>query len=150
MGIKIDSDLVKGLFGSEVRLVVEVLVLMLRTFPRLLLGDLGLEELAICSVLVLAILLLQILHLVHIVEGRVELMLFSFASLLNIVDLLVEALESLLVDFADRFERVGALVHPVVVNAERTLGAHEFRNGRVVVVRNSFAIEGHLDVRKLI
>ena len=132
------------------RLVVEMLVLMLRIFPRLLLGDLGLEELAIRPVLVLAILLLQILHLVHVVEGRVKLMLFSFTSLLDIVDLLVEALEGQLVNFADSFERVGALVHPVVVDAERTLRTHEFRNGRVVVVRNSFAIEGHFDVRKLI
>ena len=142
--------MVKCLFGAEVRLVVEVLVLVLRIFPRLLLGDLGLEELAIRPVLVLAILLLKILHLVHVVEGRVKLMLFGFASLLDIVDLLVEALEGLLVDFADGLERVGALVHPVVVDAERTLGPHEFRNGRMVVVRNSFAIEGHFDVRKLV
>ena len=119
--LQIDLNLIKSLFGAEVRLVVELLVLVLRIFPLLLFSDLVLNEFPIGSVLVLAILLLEVLHAVHVVKCRVELMLFGFTRLLHTVDLVVESLQGLLVYLTDRVERVGTFMNSMVVNCERTL-----------------------------
>ena len=119
--LQIDLNLIKSLFGAEVRLVVELLVLVLRIFPLLLFSDLVLNEFPVGSVLVLAILLLEVLHAVHVVQRRVELMLFGFTRLLHTVDLVVESLQGLLVYLTDRVERVGTFMNSMVVNCERTL-----------------------------
>lgn len=102
-------------------LVVHMLILMLGTFPLLLLSDLVLKEFAIGSVLVFAILLFKVLHAVHIVQCRVELMLFSLTRPLHIINLVMESLQGLLIHLTDRFKRVSTLVNSVIVNCERTL-----------------------------
>ena len=132
--LQIDFNLIEGLFGAEVRLVVELLVLVLRIFPLLLFCDLVLNELPVRPVLVLAILLLEVLHAVHVVQRRVELVLFRLARLLHAIDLVVESLQSLLVYLTDRVERVGTFVHSMVIHCERTLRAHEFGHRRVVIL----------------
>ena len=119
-------------------------------FRLLFLSDLVLKEFAVGSVLVLAILLLEVLHAIHVVQRRVELMLLSLTRPLHVINLVVETLQRLLVHLANRFKRVGSFVNSVVINCERTLRAHEFRNGRVVVMRNFFAIQGHFNVRQLV
>ena len=148
--LQIDLNLIESLLGAEVRLVVEMLVLVLRTFPLLLFSDLVLNEFPVGTVLVLAILLLEVLHAVHVVQRRVELMLFGFTRLLHTVDLVVESLQGLLVYLTDCVERVGTFMNSMIINCERTLRAHEFGNCRVVVLRDFFAVQGHLHVRKLI
>lgn len=119
--LKIDSNLVKCLFRAKMWLVVHMLILMLGTFPLLLLSDLVLKEFAIGSVLVFAILLFKVLHAVHIVQCRVELMLFSLTRPLHIINLVMESLQGLLIHLTDRFKRVSTLVNSVIVYCERTL-----------------------------
>ena len=150
LSLQIDLNLIKSLFWAKVRLIVKMLKLVLRSFPLLLFSDLVLNEFPVGSVLVLAILLLEVLHAVHVVQRRVELMLLSFTRLLHTIDLVVEPLQGLLVYLANRVERVVTFVNSVVVNCERSLRAHKFRNRRVVVFRDFFAIQGHLYVRKLV
>lgn len=77
-------------------------------------------------------------------------LLLSLTSFLHVSYLFVEALQGLLVDLADGVERVGSLVHAVVVHCEWALRAHELRHRRVVVVADSLAVESELDVRKLV
>ena len=50
-------------------LVVHLLELFVIGLAHLLLGDLGLEELTVGLVLLLAILLLEVLHSIHVVKG---------------------------------------------------------------------------------
>lgn len=86
------------------RLIVKLLELVFRSLAHLLLSDLVLQEFAVGTVLTLAVLALEVLHSVHIVHCRVELVLFGLASFLDFIDLSVETVESLLVDFANRGE----------------------------------------------
>lgn len=108
------------------------------------------KELTVDSVLILAVLLLEVLHAIHVVHSRVELLLFGFTFLLNTVDLSIETVQSLFVDLSNRGIRVGSFVHTVIVDGEGTLRTHEFRNRCVVVVRNFLAIQGQLNIGKFI
>ena len=63
------------------RLIVHCLYLLFSRLSHLLLLDLSFKELAIGSVLVNPILCFQVLHTVHVVDGRVELMLFVLSYL---------------------------------------------------------------------
>ena len=57
------------------RLIVKVLNGFVVLVPGLLLGDLLSEILAVSLVLALPVSLLDLLHLIHVVQGRVELLL---------------------------------------------------------------------------
>lgn len=74
-------NLVKRFFWAEVRLVIQRLHLLFCSLSHLLLHDLVLKELAILRILVVPVLSLQVLHPIHIVHGRVELVLFVLSHL---------------------------------------------------------------------
>ena len=143
--LKVALDLIEGLFGAEVRLVVERLDLLLHVLDTLLFGNLVADKLAVGTVLFDAVLVLEGLLAVHVVNCRVELRLLSLTPLLNTLYLTVEATESLLVDVTDGFITAISLVGGVVVNCEGALRAEELGYASVVLVRNFLAIEGRLD-----
>ena len=119
--LKVALDLIEGLLGTEMRLVVEGLDLLLGVLDALLFGDLVADEIAVRPVLLDAVLVLEGLLAVHVVDRGVELLLLSLTSLLNAVDFVVEATECLLVDSTNGFVTATALVSGVVVDCERTL-----------------------------
>lgn len=67
--LQVDFNLIECLLRAEMWLVVHLLELFVIGLAHLLLGDLGLEELAVGLVLLLAILLLEVLHSIHVVKG---------------------------------------------------------------------------------
>lgn len=120
-------DLDEGLLGAEMRLVIQVLHRFAGFFPLLLLNDLILQELLIRLVLLLSVQHFDVFHVVHVVEGGVELGFLVLTGLPCCFDLVVEALKSLFVHGAYLAEGVGTLVGSVVVHGEGALRAHEFR-----------------------
>ena len=68
-------NLLERFFGTKVRLIVKVLNGFVVLVPGLLLGDLLSEILTVSLVLALPVSLLDLLHLIHVVQGRVELLL---------------------------------------------------------------------------
>lgn len=139
-------DLDKGLFGAEMRLVIQALHSFGSLFPLLLLHDLILQEVLIGLVLLLSVQHLDVFHVVHVVECGVELSFLILTHLPCCLNLVVEALKSLFVHGAYFSEGVDTLVSGMVVHGEGTLGAHELRQSRVVVVRYLFAVQGGLDI----
>lgn len=148
--IKVALDLIEGLLGSEVRLVVEGLNLLLDVLDTRLFGDLVADKVAVGTVLLEAVLVLEGLLAVHVVDCRVELGLLGLTPLLDALYLTVEATKSLLVDVTDGFITAITLVGGVVVNCEGALRAEELRHASVVLVRNFLAIQGRLDLFHLL
>ena len=126
-------NLVEGLFGPEVWLVVQSLDGPLRCFLLLLFGDLVANEFAVGPILLYLIDLLYLLHPIHVVDGRVELVLFLLAQALYLLYLLVESRQGLFVHSANHFVRPLALVLGVVIHGKWTLRAEEFRHRSVVL-----------------
>ena len=139
-------NLVKRFFWAEMRLVIQCFDLFFSSLSHLLLHDLVLEELSILRILVLPVLRLQVLHPVHVLHGRVELILFVLPNLPYILRLFLVAGEGLLVDAAHGFVGVGPFVLGVVVDGEGPLRSHELRHGCVARIRDLLAIEGSFNV----
>ena len=116
-------DLVEGFFRAEMWLVVEVLDGLLNLLPGLLLSDLAADEIDVGTVLVVAILRLDCLHAIHVVNGRVELTLLGLSQALDLRNFLVEPVQSLLAHDTHGFVRAVTLVGGMVVHGERALRA---------------------------
>ena len=114
-------DLIKSLLRAKVRLVVQGLNSLFYLLSLLLLHDLVAQEVAIGLVLFLTVQHLYSLHVVHVVECGVELLLLRLTRLLDSLDLLIESLESLFVDGANLVVRLATLVCSVVVHGEGAL-----------------------------
>lgn len=127
-------DLVKGLLGAEMRLVVQAFYGLACLFALLLLLDLILQVCLVSQVLLLPVQRLDVFHVVHVVECRIKLAFLVLTGLLCCLNLLVKALESLFIDGAYLAVGVCALVSRVVVNGEGTLRPHKLRQSSVVVV----------------
>ena len=82
--------IVKSFFWAEMRLVVKHFNGLLSYLPFLLFCDLAPKEIRVLTVLMLPILNLEELHFVHVIDGRVELLLLVVSCLLYTLDLLVE------------------------------------------------------------
>ena len=83
-------NIVKSFFWAEMRLVVKHFDGLLCCLPLLLFCDLAPKEIRVLTVLMLPILSLEELHFVHVIDGRVELLLLVVSCLLYTLDLLVE------------------------------------------------------------
>ena len=83
-------NLLKRFFGTKVRLIVKVLNGFVVLVPGLLLGDLLSEILTVSLVLALPVSLLDLLHLIHVVQGRVELLLLFRTGIVNLTVISVE------------------------------------------------------------
>ena len=138
-------NLVEGLLGAEVGLVVLAIDLAGLLLADGALGDLLLQLLEVLAVLLLPVLVLEQLQVVQAVDVRVELLLLAFALPLDALDLRVEAVQGLLVDGAVHLVGGGALVRGVVVNREGALRAEELGHRRVVVLRDDLAVQRGLD-----
>ena len=83
MRFKFFFYLVEGLLWTEVRLVVKFLDSLLSVLDLGLLGYLVFEELAVCPILLDPVVILDGLHAVHVVDGRVELVLLFLSQTLH-------------------------------------------------------------------
>lgn len=128
LSIEVALDLVKRLFGAEMRLVVQSVDVLLIRLHLLPLSDLIADEVAVSLVLLHTVVVSKGVLLVHVVDLGVELILFSLATLLDSINVGVEACKSLLVDSSDRFKSTSALVRSVVIDSEGALRAQELRH----------------------
>lgn len=74
-------------------LIVQTLNLIFSLSSQLLLRNLSAQKLAVHPILLLSILLLDELHSIHVIDGRVELLLLFLTGLLDTDNLVLETSE---------------------------------------------------------
>ena len=91
LGVKCLLHLVKGLLWTEVRLVVKTFDDFFAIFYSFFFCNLISNVVAVIKLLLHAFRIFKSLHTIHVVENWIELLLFCFSELLDLVDIFFEA-----------------------------------------------------------